>query len=94
MSSARNSPTALGSDPDWLTDEDRRAVADLIHNGTCWRYHPFCAVQAVEFLAEGAEVLMSDVLDVDDADPNALEMRHRLHVLGFTQTDPADGTPT
>ena len=57
----------------------------------CWKAHDDCCEEAVKFLAEGAEALMLDVLADDDEDPNALEMRHRLHLLGFTQTELIDG---
>lgn len=58
----------------------------------CWRSHDDCCEAAVEFLAEGAEVLMLDVLANDDQDPNALEMQHRLRTLGFTDTEQFDGS--
>lgn len=55
------------------------------HWASCWREpgHRLCALGAVEELAVGAEVLMLDVLGADPADPNALEMRHRLRARGL-----------
>lgn len=60
------------------------------HYPQCWRSHLDCAIHAVEMLAEGAEVVLLDVLATDDEDPNALEMKHRLHLLGFADLDLID----
>lgn len=59
--------------------------AEDVRSGThwvgCWRAHDGCARKAVEFLAEGAMILMIETYVRDPDDPNGREMEHRFALL-------------
>jgi hypothetical protein len=47
----------------------------------CWRAHDVCARKAVEFLAEGAMLVMIETLAAEPDDPNGRELEHRFKQL-------------